>query len=121
MSRKWRPENLCRHCACNPCQCHTHEQLWAKGKEAHDERTKSRPEPKAPKAKKVKKKPSKSKSAFIRDLRKKNPSISDAQIKTALRKAGYSVGCLGVAILILSTPVGGLAWGAYEIVRAVTG
>lgn len=118
----WRPENLCRHCACNPCQCDTFEQRRAAGQERYDERNEPAPAPKKKsKPKKTKAKPTLSKKKFIANLRKKNPTISDGQIKTALRKAGYPTGCAVIAILLLATPVGGAIWGGYEIARAVWG
>lgn len=123
MASNWKPENLCRRCACNPCQCHTHEHKKAAGQEAYDERKKvSTPAPakkKAPTKKRGKTKPKKSKASFIRKLRADNPSISDAQIKKALKKAGYS-SCLVLAI-VLASPLAGLVWGGIEIVRAVWG
>lgn len=122
MSRNWRPENLCRHCACNPCQCHTHEQKYAAGKERYQERTAPQPEPKkkAPKTK-AKAKPKKSKAAFIKAYKKGHPTASKSDIKAALKNAGYKVGCGVIAILILSSPVGGVIWGGYEIISYIVG
>lgn len=111
----------CSVCKCTPCQCHTFEQMRQHGQNAYDVRTgkitpatpartsKKKPAPKVPKA------------TFIRNLKKKNPTISDSKIKKALREAGYPTGCGVIALLTLTTPVGGMIWGGVEIAQAVWG
>jgi hypothetical protein len=126
MGRDWDPKKLCRHCSCNPCQCHTFEQKRAAGQAAYDERKASKPEPKKKKKTETKKKktetkPKISKAKFVKQLRRDNPTISDAQVKKKLKAAGYKVGCGVVAIALISSPVGGVIWAGYEVVRAVWG
>jgi hypothetical protein len=102
----------CRVCNCTPC-ANTFECRQARGQAAYDERT-TTPEPKKTKAKPT---PKISKSKFIRNLKEKNPTISDAAVKKALKKAGYG-GCAVVALFML-TAFGGILWGAVEIIKEV--
>lgn len=69
----------------------------------------------APKKKTAKAEPKLSKTKFIKKLREQNPSISDREIKKALKAAGYPTGCVVAALFLLSLPVGGLVWGAVEV------
>lgn len=114
----------CSRCACTPCQCDPHVAKRAEAQEAYDDRLETaaararKREKKNQKKSAPKSRTTQSKTKFIKQLRKNNPSISDSDVKKALKKAGYSVGCGVVALVILSTPVG---WVAYELAGMVWG
>ena len=117
----WRPENLCRTCYCNPCQC-TEEQIREGHRQRNVERVRGQEPITTPKKKKSKRqKPKLSKQKFIANLRSKNPSISDYDIKKALKKAGYPVGCAIIAILTLTLSTSGVIWGTIEAARIIWG
>lgn len=104
----------CMVCKCTPC-AQEERCLRARGQAAYD----ARKTPPAAKPKKAK--PALSKSKFIASLRAGNPSISDSQIKKAVKKAGYNTGLCGVVLLgLLAVPAGGI-YGLVEVAQLVWG
>lgn len=108
----------CNVCKCSPC-AQEERCFRARGLSAYQARNAVNSAPPT-KKKSSKPQPEMSKNKFIKQLRKANPTISDSDIKRALKKAGYSVGCLS-AIVILAGSAGMLCWGGYEIAAAVWG
>jgi len=108
-------KNQCGNCGgdlpCNDSGCRK-----ASGQDSYNSRNKPAPKTKTTSKKKAKVKPALSKSKFISNLRKSNPSISDSAAKSALKKAGYS--SCGIIVLVA---LGISGTGIYELFDWVIG
>lgn len=109
--KTWR-NGHCPVCKCIPCD-NSFDCKRYRGQSAWQ----ARQQPASAPTKVSKAKPELSKNKFTKNLRTQNPSISDAQIKKALKKAGYSVGCLSV-LALFTTPI---IWSGYKLVSWVVG